>query len=157
MTKVLEKGGVNASSFDGGAVAITLSGSAGSAVGALLVARAPATGIKIDERVLSQVSPALNNDVIVGTFGHAPVTIQLSGLELIAACLSSDSDVRDISECFDRFNAHSDPDARIDVTVGTALYTCILLAHTLAVRGTADEQGAGASRWELLLLGVRAK
>lgn len=100
------------------------SGSAGSDIKTLL-ASAPATAIKIQQRADVSITKALSNDFMVAAFGDTPTSIILNGINIIGInnCIiapgSDDVTRMQILDFYQKYKVSSDPNVRFDISIAS--------------------------------------
>lgn len=154
----LFKPGISSSALRDHDAYIMLSGNAGTTLNEVILARAPLSSIEVEETVNVHLSGAMNNDVLVTAFGQQPVKISIRGMEIYGSSSCPGAVVDSgatVSAFYKTYNIHNNVQARVDLSIGPAVYTCVLVALAQGTDGSAQLAGAGASKWGITLVGLR--
>ena len=139
-------------------------GGAGPALHELLTGRAPATYVKIENRVDYMTTKMIDNTHMIATFGQDLVHIQITGLDffnLVCSNLGDSGDGGGIQEFYNKYNLHDAPTARVDISISyggpATVYRAVLLEMTRD--NSADEVTPGSNlmcgAYRLELYGVK--
>lgn len=152
-------GGASISNIGKGRAFITFSGGAGGdALGAVVAASAPVTGVTVTQKVDYAITKALSKDFLVSTFGDSPVSITISGIELLNLECTTTNKYSSIVDFYDKNKLSTNIMTRLNVGISVGAdavsYTCVLLGLTLQA-DTRNDMGNSTSSYVLDMLGVK--
>lgn len=132
---------------------ISISVSGGSSIGSLLLARAPATGIQIQQAVDMDLNRSFGGSWLIGVFGHRPLTLSLQGLDIYRDCSGMSSGAHSIQAFYNKWNVYARPSVRLYVGLGGgAAYYAVM--NALNRTATANNT-PGIASYTLGMVGVR--